>query len=133
MEQIDRQPALDASPMAQTPPAPQPPRTPDAVLDEQLRQCRSAVSGCFEFCSHADVSVPQQLEVLTVASRLMRVSVALAGALDKSPREFTHHVIVEHRASTSGAALEPMGDPPPLIEKSKTIHSGREPRAYNIE
>ena len=129
MEQLDQQPAPDARPVAQTPPTP---LTPDAVLAEQLAQCRNMVSGCFEYCGHGDVSVPEQLEVLSVASRLIRVSVALAGALDKSPREFTHRVIVEHRPSTTDVALEPMGDPPPLIEKSKTIHGGRTPQEPNI-
>ena len=126
MEQIDPQPAPDAEATPQTPLAP------DAVLAEQLAQCRNMVSGCFEYCGHGAVSVPEQLEVFNVVTRLMRVSVALAGALDKSPREFTHRVIVEHRASMAELALEPMGDPPPLIEKSKTIHGGREPRGHHI-
>ena len=127
MEQIDRQPAPDAEATPQTLLAP------DRVLAEQLAQCRNMVSGCFEYCGHGDVSVPEQLEVFNVVTRLMRVSVALAGALDKSPREFTHHVIVEHRPSMSEAVLQPMGDPPPLIEKSKTIHSGCTPQELNIE
>ena len=84
MEDIDQQSA---------PPAPPP--APDAVLAEQLAQCHSAVTGCFEFCGDRNVPVSQQLETLNVDSRLIRVSVALAAALDKSPREFTHRVIVE--------------------------------------
>ena len=124
MERIDSQPAPDATP--------QTPLAPDGVLAEQLAQCRNMVSGCFEYCCHGDVSVPKQLEVFNVITRLIRVSVALAGALDKSPREFTHRVIVEHRASLTDVTPEPMGDPPPLIEKSKTIHSGRVPRGHNI-
>jgi hypothetical protein len=86
MEDIDQQSA---------PAAPQPLPAPDAVLAEQLAQCHSAVTGCFEFCGDRNVSVSQQLETLNVASRLMRVSVALAAALDKTPREFTHRIIVE--------------------------------------
>ena len=106
---------------------------PDAVLAAQLAQCHSAVSGCFEFCGHRDVSVSQQLEVLNVASRLVRASVALATALDKSPREFTHRVIVERprmldvtpagnpaRAMASLAA----GEPPPPMKMSKTTSTG---------
>ena len=68
---------------------------PDSVLAEQLAQCHKVVSGCFEFCGQSDVAVSQQLEVFNVMARLMRASVALATALDKSPREFTHRVIVE--------------------------------------
>jgi len=133
MEQLDRQPAPDASPMAQTPPPPRMPLPPVGVLAEQLAQCRNMVSGYFEYCGHGDVSVPEQLEVFNVVTRLIRVSVALAGALDKSPREFTHRVIVEHRTSLTDVTPELMGNPPPLIEKSKTIHRGQAPRVHNNE
>jgi hypothetical protein len=136
MEDIDRQSA---------PAAPRPPLSPDAVLAEQLAQCHSAVSGCFEFCSHSDVSVSQQLEVFNAASRLMRVSVALAAALDKTPREFTHRVIVERppildvtppamRELVSAPEMSPgplVEGPPPPMSKSKTIHGGGAERARN--
>jgi hypothetical protein len=78
-----------------------PPPSPAAVLAEQLAQCHSAVKGCFAYCGESFVLVPEQLEVMNIASRLMRVSVALAAALDNSPREFTHRVVVEHMNSAS--------------------------------
>jgi len=95
-------------------------RAPDAVLSEQLAQCHKVVTGCFEFCGHTDVSAPQQMEVFTVMSRLMRVSVALAAALDKSPREFIHRVIVERPA----AGQAPMVDVSPANDWSQV-------RVYN--
>jgi len=114
---------------------------PDAVLAAQLAQCHSAVSGCFEFCGHRDVSVSQQLEVLNVASRLVRASVALATALDKSPREFTHRVIVERPAANQAPMLDvtpawnlahetamatlAAGEPPPPVQKLKTTSTGK--------
>ena len=125
-----------------------PPPSPDAVLTEQLDQCRKVVTACFEFCGHTNVSAVQQMEVFTVMSRLMRVSVALATALDKSPREFVHRVIVERpapgnqspmvdltpsgntvpaRAITSLAAV----DPPPPMKMSKTIHGGEASPRHN--
>jgi hypothetical protein len=93
MEDIDRRPA------------PASPPTPDAVLAEQLARCHSAVKGCFAYCGESFVLVPEQLEVMNVASRLMRVSVALAAALDKTPREFIHRVIVERHAAVDQAPM----------------------------
>ena len=117
MEDIDRQPTP-----ANPPPLPSPP---DALLAEQLARCHSAVAGCFEFCRDETVLVSQQLETLNVATRLIRASVALAAALDKLPREFTHRVVVEHIDSASPPPMidvtpERAGEPPPPPQKSKT-------------
>ena len=123
MEDIGQQPA---------PAAPQPPPTPDAVLAEQLARCHDVVRGCFEFCGDSSVLLSQQFETLSAAERLMRVSIALAQALGKSPREFTHRIIVERPAPMIDVTPERTEAPPPPRPKSKTIHSGREPRVYNI-
>ena len=121
---------------------------PDVMLAEQLAQCHKVVSGCFEFCGHSDVAVSQQLEVFNVMSRLMRASVALAAALDKSPREFVHRVIVERPAVSNQAPMVDVtpagnlahetakasftaGDPPPPMKMSKTIHGGEPGPRHN--
>lgn len=130
MEDIDQQSA---------PATPQPLPAPDAVLAEQLAQCHSAVTGCFTYCGESHVHVSEQLEVLNVASRLIRVSVALAAALDKTPREFTHRVIVERPPildvtppAVTDVALAPersagpfVEGPPPRMQKSKTTSAGK--------
>ena len=108
-----------------------PPSTPDSVLAEQLARCHSAVKGCFAYCGESFVLVPEQLEVLNLASRLMRVSVALAAALDKTPREFTHRVIVE-RPQLLDVTPPAAGELPPPQQKSKTIHGVRQPSEHRI-
>ncbi|HEY0283410.1 MAG TPA: hypothetical protein VGC27_12395 [Rhizomicrobium sp.] len=93
-----------------TPATPPPLPSPDAVLAEQLARCHGAIAGCFEFCGDGNVPVSQQLETLNIASRLMRVSVVLAKALDKSPKEFIHRIIVERPAMidvTPATAIPP--------------------------
>jgi hypothetical protein len=104
MEDIDRQSA---------PAVPQPPTSPDAVLAEQLARCHDAVRGCFEFCGDSSVLLSQQFETLSAAERLMRVSIALAKALDKSPREFTHRIIVERPTPMIDVTPDVAGDPHP--------------------
>jgi hypothetical protein len=132
MNHPDQQPAPDARSMAQTPPTPQTPLAPDAVLAEQLAQCHKAIAECFVCGSDNRLPLSMQFEAVTVAERLMRVSIALAQALGKSPREFTHRIIVERPAPMIDVTPERTEDPPPPRPKSKTIHSGREPRVYNI-
>jgi hypothetical protein len=102
MEDISQQPA----------PA-NPPPTPDAVLAEQLTQCHKAIGACFFTSYSTDYSLMSQLECLNVAERLMRVSIALAAALGKSGREFTHRIIVEHPAPMIDVTPEAAWDPHP--------------------
>ncbi len=130
MEQRDRQPAPDTSPMAQAQPAPQTPLPPDAVLAEQLAQCHKVVAECFVCGSDPRLPMSEQLESLNVAERLIRVSIALAQAVGKSSREFTHRIIVER--PMTDVTPDVTGDSPPPRRKSKTIHSGREPQGCNI-
>lgn len=125
METADQQPVMPEF----NPQRPAALLTPDAVLAEQLAQCHAAVRGCFAYCSESFVRVPEQIEAMNVASRLVRVSVALAAALDKTPREFTHRVIVERPSMTD--VTPPVPTPPK--RKSKTIPGGREPKAPNMD
>jgi len=124
MEQLDRQPAPDVSPMAQTPPTQQTPLAPNGVLAEQLAQCHKAIAECFVCGSDPRLPMLEQLESLNVAERLIRVSIALAQALGKSSREFTHRIIVER----------PMIDVTPDV--TSTPHplrgSRKQPRHENV-
>ena len=113
MEDIDQQP---------TPPAPQPLPTPDAVLAEQLAQCHKAIGACFFTSYSTDYSLMSQLECRNVAERLMRVSTALAAALSKSGREFTHRIIVER---------PPMLDVTPPNDPYPHYRSRKQPRQEN--
>ena len=62
----------------------------------------------------------------------MRVSVALAAALDKSPREFTHRIIVERPEKVVEIIHGTEAFPHPPIRKLKTIHGGGTPEEHNI-
>jgi hypothetical protein len=121
MEDIDRQPA-----------SANPPPSPDAVLAEQLAQCHKAIENCFECADDTKFSFSAQIEALTVAERLMRVSIALAAALGKTGREFTHRIIVEHPAPMIDVTPEVTENPPPPRRKSKTIRGGHTTEAHNI-
>ena len=103
MEDIDQQPVLEN---------PNPPPAPDAVLAEQLAQCHKAIGECFVGSNNDQISIMAQLEHLNVAERLMRVSIALAAALGKSGKEFTHRIIVE-RPPMIDVTPEAAWDPPP--------------------
>ncbi len=124
MEDTGRQSAPPA------PPAPQPPPSPDALLAEQLTRCHKAIAECFDCTDDTKFSFSAQIESLNVAERLMRVSIALTKALDKTGKEFTHRIIVER--PTPMIDVTPPSDPPPPTRKSKTIHGGGEPRVHNI-
>ncbi|MGC9953023.1 MAG: hypothetical protein ABSD21_01910 [Rhizomicrobium sp.] len=100
MEDIDQQPA---------PANPQPPPSPDAVLADQLAQCHKAIGECFVGSNNDQISVMAQLEHLNVAERLIRVSIALTKAIEKSGKEFTHRIIVERPMID----VTPAGPPPP--------------------
>ncbi len=109
------------------------PVQPDAALARQLSYCHDLIECCIDYCAgDRPPNLGAQIEVMNVAARLMRTSVALAGAVDKKPREFTHRVIVEHRQAMTDMT-PPEGDTPPLIENSKTIHGSGEAEAHNIE
>ena len=103
MEDRDQQP---------DPPAQQSLPTPDAVLAEQLAQCHKAIAECFVCGSDNKLPLLTQLECLNVAERLMRVSIALANALGKTGKEFTHRIIVE-RPPMIDVTPEAAWDPPP--------------------
>jgi hypothetical protein len=115
MEDIDQQPA---------PAAPQP-LAPDAVLAEQLARCHKAIEECFVGSNNDQISIMAQLEHLNVAERLMRVSIALAAALGKSGKEFTHRIIVERPAPMIDVTPEAAWDPHPPRRKSKTTSTGK--------
>jgi hypothetical protein len=109
------------------------PIAPDTALARQLSYCHDLINCCITYCaSDRPPSLESQIDVMNVAARLMRTSVVLAGAIDKKPREFTHRVIVERRQAMTDIT-PPAGDPPPLIEKSKTIHGSSEAEDHNIE
>jgi hypothetical protein len=122
MEDTDRQTA---------PPASQP-LAPDTVLAEQLTRCHKAIAECFECTDDTKFSFSAQIESLNAAERLIRVSIALAAALGKSGREFTHRIIVERPAPMIDVTPECAKYPPPPMKKSKTIHGGRKPEVRNI-
>ena len=115
MEDIAQQPA---------PPSPQP-LAPDAVLAEQLAQCSKAVVECFVCGSDNRLPLMTQLESLNVAERLMRVSIALAAALGKSGKEFTHRIIVERPVPMIDVTPEAAWNSPPPRRKSKTTSAGK--------
>jgi hypothetical protein len=96
---------------------------PDDVLAELLAECREGVRWCFELSSNPEWDDTTRCEAMKVAARLMKTSIALAGALKKKP-DFTHRIIVEH----APAALVP---PPPEIS-GKTIHGVQEQRDHKI-
>jgi hypothetical protein len=102
-----------------------PPPSPDAVLAAQLARCHKAIAECFECTDDTKFSFSAQIEALNVAERLVRVSIALAKALDKSGKEFTHRIIVERPAPMIDVTPDIAGAPPPPMSKSKTIHGGR--------
>ncbi|MDE1939177.1 MAG: hypothetical protein KGI68_09165 [Alphaproteobacteria bacterium] len=108
------------------------PVAPETALARQLSYCHDLIDCCITYCaSERPPSLEAQIDVMNVAARLMRTSVVLAGAIDKKPREFTHRVIVERREAMTDIT-PPAGDPPPLIEKSKTIHGASEAEEHNI-
>lgn len=107
--------------------APPDPPTPSSVLAEHLAQCRNAIAECFVCGSDPKLPMTQQLECLSTAERLMRVSLALAEALDKSERVFIHRIIVER--PMIDVTPEHTGEPPG--RKSKTIHGGEGPVGHN--
>ena len=110
-----------------------PPLAPGAVLAEQLAKCHEATLECFVCGSDANLSFAEQLASLAIAERLMRVSVALAAALDKSPREFTHRVIVERPTPAMIDVTPPAaGNLPPPKQKSKTIPGGQADEEHSI-
>ena len=86
---------------------------PDAMLAEQLAQCHKAIAECFVCGSDNKLPLLTQLECLNVAERLMRVSIALANALGKTGKEFTHRIIVERPAPMIDVTPEPAWDPHP--------------------
>ena len=117
MESADQSPTpADQHP---APAAPQPPPAPDVVLAEQLAGCHKAIGECFVCSNNDQVSVMTQLECLNVAERLMRVSIALANALGKTGKEFTHRIIVERPEKVVEIIHGTEAFPPP-IRKSKT-------------
>jgi hypothetical protein len=89
---------------------------PDDVLAELLIECRDGVRTCFELSHDPEWDDRGRCEAMNVAARLMKTSLALAGALKKKP-DFTHRIIVERAAAT----------PPPPEFSGKTIHGGQEP------
>jgi len=97
------------------------PVTPDAALAEQLARCNQAIGECFVGSNNDQISIMAQLEHLNVAERLIRVSIALAGALGKSGKEFTHRIIVER----PGMIDVTPKDPTPPKRKSKTTSAGK--------
>ena len=121
MEDIDRQPA-----------SANPPPSPDAVLAEQLAQCHKVIGECFVCGSDARLPMFEQLESLNVAERLIRVSIALANALGKTGKEFTHRIIVERPAPMIDVTPEVTENPPPPRRKSKTIRGSHTTEAHNI-
>ena len=123
MEDVDQPPA---------PPTPQPPPSPDAVLAEQLAQCSKAVAECFVCGSDSRLPLLTQLEHLNVAERLMRVSIALAAALGKSGKEFTHRMIVERPEKVVEIIHGTEAFPHPPIRKLKTNHGGRTTEEHKI-
>ena len=80
---------------------------PDAMLSEQLAQCHKAIASCFVCGDDEKLPLLVQLESLNTAERLIRVSIALAAALGKSGKEFTHRIIVERPAPMIDVTPEP--------------------------
>ena len=112
MEDIDQQSA---------PATPLPPPTPDAVLAEQLAQCHKVIGECFVCGSDARLPMFEQLESLNVAERLIRVSIALANALGKTGKEFTHRIIVERPAPMIDVTPEVMENPHPPAQVENNL------------
>ena len=89
-----------------------PPADPDDVLAELLAKSQKAIAECFVFGSDGNYSLATQFEALNVATRLMRVSIQLAAALDKKPgKEIVQRIKVEHSAPLIDVTPEGEGGP----------------------
>lgn len=88
----------------------------DALFAEQLRRCHKAAMKCFDIVEQPDIHRDARTDLLTIASKMIKTSMALRAMLHKGPKEFRRHVIVEHVTTPT---------PPPVSKNRKTNSGGR--------
>jgi hypothetical protein len=150
MENTDQTAADEAAEAPESEVASEAATDPKTALAEHLEQCRNAVAMCFSCGGDREQLFEKRIAAMSMAERLMRVSLKLAKALDLAPNTFTHHIVVEHRNTPTGYETDRRGrrdefdtqrhgirdpydfSPPPPSRKSKTIPGVAEPRIRNI-
>lgn len=107
-------PANTIEPQTELPP--QPGFDPNRLLAEQLERCHRAAMKCFDLLEDGIVYRDARGDYLTMASKMMKTSLALTAALQKrrGVTETRRHVLIEHVKNPT----------PPPDSKNRKTNSG---------